>query len=82
MAIAMAAETFSGNLFSITLLPHFHPPSAFPYPSAFALRWKQAEKVEANFASTFSGCFHRRANADGQGDAGGGWKCGSKVMEN
>ena len=37
--------------------------------------------MEANFASTFSGCFHRRANADGQGDAGGGWKCGSKVME-
>ena len=52
MAIAMTAETFSGNLFSITLLPHFHPPSAFPYPSAFALRWKQAEKLEAHFAST------------------------------
>ena len=38
--------------------------------------------VEANFASTFSGCSHRRANADGQGDAGGGWKCGSKNDEN
>ncbi|WP_259327014.1 MULTISPECIES: hypothetical protein [Bacteroides] len=60
MAIAMAAETFSGNLFSITLLLHFHPPSAFPYPSAFALRWKQAEKVEANFAST---CLKRRGFA-------------------
>ena len=43
---------------------------------------KRFRQVEANFASTFSGCFHRRANADGQGDAGGGWKCGSKVMEN
>jgi hypothetical protein len=42
------------------LLPHFHPPSAFPYPSAFALRWKQAEKVEANFAST---CLKRRGFA-------------------
>ncbi|RGJ07583.1 hypothetical protein DWZ55_02405 [Bacteroides sp. AF33-23] len=48
----MTAETFSGNLFSITLLPHFHPPPVSPYPSAFALWWKQSEKVEANLAST------------------------------
>jgi hypothetical protein len=35
--------------------------------------------VEANFASTFWSCFHSGVNADGQGDAGGGRKCGSKV---
>jgi len=35
--------------------------------------------VEANFASTFGSYFHSGVNADGQGDAGGGWKCGSKV---
>jgi len=43
---------------------------------------RRFRQVEAKFASTFSACFHRRANADGQGNAEGGWKCGSKVMEN
>ena len=38
--------------FASALLPHFHPPPASPYPSAFTLRWKQPEKVEAKFAST------------------------------
>ena len=45
---------FSRNLFSITLLPHFHPPPASPYPSAFELLWKQQKKVEAKSASTYS----------------------------
>ena len=52
MAIAVPVGTVFGNLFSITLLPHFHPPPVSPYPSAFALWWKQSEKVEANLAST------------------------------
>ena len=37
------------------------------------------EYVEADFASTFFCCFHSGVSADGQGDAGGGRKCGSKV---
>ena len=45
---------FSRNFFLLTLLPHFHPPPASPYPSALELLWKQQKKVEANFASTYS----------------------------
>lgn len=39
-------------------------------------------RVEANFASTFFVCFHRASNADGQGDAEIGWRCGSNFEEN
>jgi hypothetical protein len=38
--------------FASALLPHFHPSPVSPYSSAFTLRWKQSEKVEAKFAST------------------------------
>ncbi|KAB4163010.1 hypothetical protein GAQ27_17660 [Bacteroides uniformis] len=50
--LLFSPETF----FLLTLLPHFRPPPASPCPSAFTPLWKQLQKVEAKFASTYSKC--------------------------
>ena len=48
----MTAETFSGNLFSITLLPHFHPPPASPLSIGIC------PAVEATQKGGSKICFH------------------------
>ena len=48
----MMATFNRGLLREMCIRDSFHPPPVSPYPSAFALWWKQSEKVEANLAST------------------------------